>query len=277
MWKFELMMDVTILTTIIYTWKIEFPYDRGRRRKKSFLNRFLNSFATKAAAGMSWFRRRFDTRRQRSRPTTKTKSRYCRRFYRSTRSASSGIERTRQAQFCIKKALPLGIILTSLAGTTATTNSPKFDTVSSPSPGLIAQLRGIPTSERYTCATVFVDHFSRFSYVHLQKTTAADATVEAKESFERLAESHGVRVQHYHADNGIFADTKFLAHVAKSNQSISFCGAYAHFQNGVAEKRIRDLQELHWGRNCTILEANLHLQAKLLGLRLRMRKFIAYV
>ena len=122
------MMDVTILTTIIYTWKVEFPYDRGRRRKKNFLNRFLNLIATKAAAGMSWIRRRFDAGRRGSRPTTRNKSRYCRRFYRSTRSASSGIERTRQAQFCIKKGLPLGIILTSLAGATATTNSPKFDT-----------------------------------------------------------------------------------------------------------------------------------------------------
>ena len=122
------MMDVTILTTIIYTWKVEFPYDRGRRRKKDFLFRIKIWIATKAAVGMLWLRRRFDTGSRKSRSTTKTKSRYCRRFYRSTRSASSGNERKRQACHCAKKGLSLGIILTSLAGTTATTNSPKFDT-----------------------------------------------------------------------------------------------------------------------------------------------------
>jgi hypothetical protein len=31
--------------------------------------------------------------------------------------------------------------------------------------------------------------------------------------------------------------------VAISGQTISFCGVNAHFQNGIAEKMIRDLQE----------------------------------
>ncbi len=53
----------------------------------------------------------------------------------------------------------------------------------------------------------------------------------------------GVKVSHYHADNGRFADNGFLGDVARNNQTISFCGVNAHFQNGRAEKRIRDLQE----------------------------------
>ena len=122
------MMDLIILTTIIYTWGIEFPYDRGRKRKDRFLNRIKNWITTKVTGGMLWIRRRFDTKRRRSRSTTKTRSRYCRRFYRSSRRASSGFESTRQAQFCVKKGLALGLILTSLAGTTTAANSPKFDT-----------------------------------------------------------------------------------------------------------------------------------------------------
>ena len=51
-----------------------------------------------------------------------------------------------------------------------------------------------------------------------------------------------VKVRHYHADNGRFADQGFLDSLAK-DQTISFCGAYAHWQNGKAEKRIRDLQD----------------------------------
>ena len=42
------------------------------------------------------------------------------------------------------------------------------DQLESSTPGLIAQMRGIPTKARYKVATVFVDHFSGLSYVHLQ-------------------------------------------------------------------------------------------------------------
>jgi hypothetical protein len=50
-------------------------------------------------------------------------------------------------------------------------------------------------------------------------------------------------IKHYHADNGRFADNAFMQSVAESGQTISFCGVNAHFQNGIAEKRIRDLSE----------------------------------
>jgi hypothetical protein len=52
-----------------------------------------------------------------------------------------------------------------------------------------------------------------------------------------------VIVKHYHADNGRFAENLFMSAVAESGQTISFCGVSAHFQNGIAEKRIRDLSE----------------------------------
>ena len=47
-------------------------------------------------------------------------------------------------------------------------------------PGIIAQMAGFLTKERYTCATVFVDHNSNLSYVHFQKSTSAEYTLEAK-------------------------------------------------------------------------------------------------
>jgi hypothetical protein len=53
----------------------------------------------------------------------------------------------------------------------------------------------------------------------------------------------GVTIQHYHADNGRFADNGFMNAVKKQQQTISLCGVNSHFQNGVAEKIIRDLQE----------------------------------
>jgi hypothetical protein len=96
---------------------------------------------------------------------------------------------------------------------------------------------------RYCYVTVFTDHFSDLSYVHLQKTITSAETLEAKDAFKAYAKSIGVTIQHYHADNGQFADNLFLKSIKDKGQTISFCGVNAHFQNGIAEKRICDLQE----------------------------------
>jgi hypothetical protein len=117
------------------------------------------------------------------------------------------------------------------------------DQLVSTTPGIIAQLKGIPTTKRYTVATIFVDHYSRLSYVYLQKTSSSAETVQAKKAFETYCKTYHVRVLHYHADNGRFADNAFRADVEDKRQTISYCGVNAHFQNGIAEKRIRDLQD----------------------------------
>ena len=118
------------------------------------------------------------------------------------------------------------------------------DQLESPTPGLIAQLKGIPTTKRYTAATIFVDHFSRLSFVHPQTSLSSEDTLQAKRAFERYCGSHNVKIQHYHADNGRFVDKLFIEDIRSQNQQITYCGVNAHFQNGVAEKRIRDLQDL---------------------------------
>lgn len=88
----------------------------------------------------------------------------------------------------------------------ATINGPgdciSVDQLESSIPGLIAQLCGFLTWKRYTAATVFIDHYSRLSYVYLQQTTSGEETLQAKRAFEAYAKSHGVTIKHYHADNG---------------------------------------------------------------------------
>jgi hypothetical protein len=118
-----------------------------------------------------------------------------------------------------------------------------IDQLESPTQGFIAQLKGRLTKKRYGAATIFVDHASCLSYVHFQQRISSDEMVEAKQAFEAYARSHGVTIKHYHADNGHFADHAFMQSVAKSGQTISFCRVKAHFQNGIAEKCIRDLSE----------------------------------
>ena len=117
-----------------------------------------------------------------------------------------------------------------------------IDQLESRTPGLIAQVKGW-NKKRYQAATIFVDHFSALSYVYLQRSTNAEETLAAKASFERYAERHGVKVQSYQADNGRFSETAFMQAIKEANQTITFCGVNAHFQNGVAERRIRSLQD----------------------------------
>jgi len=117
------------------------------------------------------------------------------------------------------------------------------DQLISKTKGLVAQTTGRLTKNRYEVATIFVDNFSGLDYVHVQESTSAEDTIEAKKAFERFSRERGVQIQHYHADNGIFASRGFRDEVQKCGQTISFCGVGAHHQNGIAERRIQDLSD----------------------------------
>jgi hypothetical protein len=114
------------------------------------------------------------------------------------------------------------------------------DQLESPVAGFVGQNKGFFFRKRYKVATVFVDHFSRLSFVYLQESTKGDETLLAKRAFEAYAASFGVKVYNYHADNGRFAERLYLNHAKANGQTVSLCGVNAHFQNGIAEKRIRD-------------------------------------
>ena len=111
-------------------------------------------------------------------------------------------------------------------------------------PGLIAQLAGFLTRARYAVVTVFVDHFSNLSYVHLQRNTSVEETLKAKEAFERYAAERGVTIRHYHADNGVFAARGWIDACKREGQGMTFAATNAHHQNGKAEVRIKHLQDL---------------------------------
>ena len=117
------------------------------------------------------------------------------------------------------------------------------DQLESNTPGLIVQLKGKLTQQRYKYATVFVDQFSGYTFVYLQKRLTSKETVMAKHAFESSADQRGVKILHYHADNGRFTDNAFISDCKPQRQGLSYCGVNAHFQNGIAERRIRDLQE----------------------------------
>jgi hypothetical protein len=109
--------------------------------------------------------------------------------------------------------------------------------------GFIAQLKGTLTRKRYTVATIFVDHYSRLKYIRLMTRLTSEETMEANQAFEHFADQHGIRIFHYHCNNRRFSDNAFKNSCSAKRQRLTFCGVNAHFQNGIAEKAIRDLRE----------------------------------
>ena len=117
------------------------------------------------------------------------------------------------------------------------------DQMISPYGGMIPQMKGRLTKAKYYTTTVFVDHFTDYTYVHLMRDTTAKSTIEAKHAYESLMMSHGHRVMAYHADNGRYAESAFRKDAKDKAQQLTFCGVGEHSQNGIAERRIKSLSE----------------------------------
>ena len=128
------------------------------------------------------------------------------------------------------------------------------DQLESPTSGFVSQLKGILTTQRYKYASIFVDQYSDLTLVFLQKRLTSEETVLAKETLERYASLKGVRIQHYHVDNGCFADKGFVNHCQVENQTLTYCELITTFKmvwqrrgSGTSKRR----QELVCSMPCT--------------------------
>ena len=119
-----------------------------------------------------------------------------------------------------------------------------MDQLISQLPGLITQMRGRSTHQQYTCALIYVDQFTDYTFIYLQKSTTADETIKGKTQFERHRDRMGHKVTHYHADNGVFALHTWRNHYSDNMQQLTFVAVGAHHMNGVAEANIKQLQSL---------------------------------
>jgi Reverse transcriptase (RNA-dependent DNA polymerase) len=118
------------------------------------------------------------------------------------------------------------------------------DFLTSPTPGLVAHMTGTPTSKRYHHAAVYVDNATGYGFIWLQKSISEEETITGKIAFERHCAQNHITVQHYRADNGIFASNAWKNACQRQNQRLTFTGVNAHHQNGIAERRIEELQAM---------------------------------
>jgi hypothetical protein len=68
--------------------------------------------------------------------------------------------------------------------------------------------------------------------------------VEGKKAFEAYSHRHGVKIEIFHAHNGIFKAYKWTDACKQDGQGMTFAAVNAHHQNGIAVRRIRELQDL---------------------------------
>ena len=103
-----------------------------------------------------------------------------------------------------------------------------IDHVISAQPGLVPRLDGRHTKERINAGCVFVDHYSKLSYTHLQTSADNEQTIQAKLGCERFAALHGVTLKSFWSDNGVFAEKAFCDNLEEASQTINYCAVGAH-------------------------------------------------
>ena len=114
---------------------------------------------------------------------------------------------------------------------------------------------GANASEQFTCATIFHDAGSGVIKIYPQTSASASSTLISKGKFEDfLWQEAGIRVKHYHSDQGVFASKLFRDDCSNLNQEQTFSGAYAKHQNSLAE---RSVQTLFWMARHMMLHAAL--------------------
>ena len=108
-------------------------------------------------------------------------------------------------------------------------------------PGLIPQEKGNLTRARIWACTVIVDYYTGYVFVALMRDLIVESTLAAKKDFEHRCAVRGVKVKHYHAENGIFAEPAWINKCKRCKQDLTFCGVGDHHQNGISERKIKDV------------------------------------
>ena len=74
---------------------------------------------------------------------------------------------------------------------------------------------------------------SGFIFDYIQQSNDGVSETKAEHVFESYANSCGVKIKHYHADNQIFNSVPFKESCIAAQKQQTLCGINAHHENGV--------------------------------------------
>jgi hypothetical protein len=80
------------------------------------------------------------------------------------------------------------------------------------------QSLGRPSSDTYVSGCIFVDHMSGYIHIGHQLGFSSSETIRVKQQYEQMCLDHGIFVDQYRADNGIFKANSFVQHIREKNQ-----------------------------------------------------------
>ena len=103
---------------------------------------------------------------------------------------------------------------------------------------------GKTTSYQYKGGCVFVATMSSYVYVEHQIGYSSTKIIRAKENFEQLALEHGIIVEKYLSENGLFKVSTLVQHMRDHNQRVQYFGVNTHHKNSVTERIIRTVSEI---------------------------------
>ncbi|KAG7346849.1 DUF1995 domain containing protein [Nitzschia inconspicua] len=130
-----------------------------------------------------------------------------------------------------------------------------IDQLKSPIPGLMGQMKGIPTTKRFNYATVFVDHYSDLSYLVLQETDTADETLAAKHSFEAFTRTQAStdEAKGYTSCTKLYPRTGSQRYMAEPKQShAAAVKRIGRYLLGTRDKGISITPEMSKGLECYV-------------------------
>ena len=116
------------------------------------------------------------------------------------------------------------------------------DQLEAGNPGIVATTKGLPTNLTYKFCNFWIDHFSKLIFVTMHPSKEGKEMIKSNQAFETYCRQHGVNIRSIRADNGIYSSAAFRDSCSQASQQLTYCGVGSHWQNGLAERAIGNIQ-----------------------------------
>ena len=109
--------------------------------------------------------------------------------------------------------------------------------------GLTSNSFELSSFEQYVGGCIFVNPTSVYIHVENQLGFSASETIRYKQNFYRLVMCHGVSIDSYLSENGLFHAKYFLWYINEHVHKIHYCVVNVHHKNVIYERRISTVSE----------------------------------